>query len=258
MSTYKDHFSAGSSNKSSSSSTDNFALLIGGAYRQVRRDSSVKAKAKRKKGQGQGQGQGQGLESKNTTISMERNNTSSSSVNENNGDDNDNLVTLTPEERSKLEKTMLFCFGSLFKFDATLVGGEKFTSTAQMRATPPPAVLEFGRDPLPELILDSNVLPDSPLVYGRTSSSIWGDVHPYLEVPINLHYAWRLLNYQEVFVLTMRYGLKRSVTEIGHSMGFKGTATRPVNIILDGALLKLAPALLDLPVPVPVQITLED
>jgi hypothetical protein len=257
MSTYKlDRFDADSSNKNSSSSeAPNFALLIGGAYRQVRH-SNQSAKA-RKKGQRQGQGQ----ESKNTTTArMERNNISSS-IDENNDNsdvENGNLVTLTPEERTKLEKTMIFCFGSLFKFDATLVGGEKFTSTAQMRATPPPAVIEFGRDPLPALVLDSNVLPDSPLVYGRTSSSIWGDVHPYLEVPINLHYAWRQLNYEEVFVLTMRYGLKRPMTEIGHSLGFKGTTTRLVNSILDGALLKLAPALLDLPVPVSVQITLED
>lgn len=170
-------------------------------------------------------------------------------VADNNG--NITIMRLTDEERDKLEKTMLFCFSSLFKFDPALVGGEKFTSTAQMRATPPPATLEFGRDPLPQLALDVNVLPDTPLVYGRTTSSIWGEVHPYLEVPINLHYAWKQLTYEEIFAVTMHYGLKRSLTEIAQGLGFNGT-TRLVNTILGNALVKLAPALLDLPLPITV------
>jgi hypothetical protein len=229
--------------------TENFEVMLQGVYRQVRHSNKNKRKRSRMDGKTPNQTQ---IQTKTRTVRNIRTDATDDDSNDN-GKGNIQILKLTAEERSELENTMLFCFGSLFKFDATLVGGEKFTSTAQMRATPPPVALVFGRDPMPMMVVDVNVLPDTPLIYGRTSSSIWGEVHPYLEVPINLHYAWRLLNYEEIFAVIMRYGLKRCVTEIGHSLGYKGTATRPVNSILNRALLKLAPALLDLPIHVTVE-----
>jgi hypothetical protein len=218
-----------------------FEIMLKGVYGRVRHPAQDQNRNRNQiSGKGKTQTRTRARTIRNTTTD----------VADPNSGNNITIMRLTDEERTKLEKTMLFCFSSLFKFDPALVGGEKFTSTAQMRATPPPAVLELGRDPLPELILDVNVLPDTPLVYGRTSS-IWGEVHPYLEVPVNLHYAWKLLNYEEIFVLTMHYGLKRPMTDIAQGLGFNGT-TRLVNTILNNALLKLAPALLDLPIPITV------
>jgi hypothetical protein len=152
-------------------------------------------------------------------------------------------LLLNDEQRARLVKTLHFCFSSLLYFDAALIDGKKFTSTSQMRATTlPPARLLYGK--LPPLVIDKNVLPNAPVVYGRTSSSIWGETHPYLELCLNLHYAWRLLNHEECYAVMLRYGFKRTLSEIAYGLGYKHT--RSVNDILLRATDKLAPALLDL------------
>lgn len=148
---------------------------------------------------------------------------------------------LTSQVRRQIEKKVAFCLSNLFYFEPELVAQEgDYVSTAERDAAPKPR--QLGLDVLPPLRVDVKILPETILIPAG-GASIWGEIHPFISLPVNLVNGYQNLSYVEQLILTHRFGLKRSPDEIATALGYPRTR---VYEYLSQAILKLAPYILEL------------